>query len=105
MSIWSLNLSSAPAATTAPTGGTMTAPPVTPDQPGNPPAMPGTNLDNVPMPADTLQIGNQHFSQVRALADGIKPEDAAKLTANNGLDEIYFTDETGKNYVAFQERS
>jgi hypothetical protein len=83
----------------------MTAPPVTPDQPGNPPSMPGTNLDNVPMPADTLQIGNQHFSQVRALADGIKPEDAAKLTANNGLDEIYFTDETGKNFVAFQEKS
>jgi hypothetical protein len=84
---------------------TTQAPPVTPDQPGAPPAMPGTNLDSVPVPADTLQLGNQHFRQVRALADGIKPEEAAKLTAGNGLDEIYFTDETGKHFVAFQEKS
>lgn len=113
MSTWSVNLTpySAPTAgyratADVPTGNGATAqsPPVTPDQPGNPPSMPGTNLDNVPVPPDTLQIGNLHFTQVRALADGIKPEDAAKLTANNGIDEIYFTDETGKSYVAFQEK-
>ncbi|MNS26770.1 hypothetical protein D3C72_587040 [compost metagenome] len=84
---------------------TTQAPPVTPDQPGAPPAMPGTNLDSVPVPADTLQLGNLHFRQVRALADGIKPEEAAALTRGNGMDEIYFTDETGKHFVAFQEKS
>lgn len=109
MSSWSINLSTPTryTAANAPAGGTVLpqAPPVTPDQPGAPPAMPGTNLDSVPAPADTLQLGNLHFRQVRALADGIKPEEAAQLTKANGLDEIFFTDETGKHYVAFQEKS
>jgi hypothetical protein len=84
---------------------TTQSPPVTPDQPGNPPSMPGTVIDNVPVPADTLQIGNQHFTSVRALAPGITPEEAAKLTANNGYDEIYFTDETGKHFMAFATKN
>lgn len=86
---------------TATSGPVTQAPPVTPDQPGNPPSMPGTVIDTVPVPADTLQIGTQHFTSVRALAPGITPEEAAKLTAGNGYDEIYFTDETGKHFVAF----
>lgn len=81
------------------------APPVDPTQPGNPPAMPGTNLDSVPVPPDTLQIGTQHYGNVRKLAPGITPEEAAKLTAGNGFDEIYFTDETGQHYVAFMEQT
>lgn len=111
MSSWNINLSTPTptryTAANAPAGGAILpqAPPVTPDQPGSPPAMPGTNLDNVPAPADTLQLGNQHFKQVRALAEGVTPAEAALLTRSNGLDEIYFTDETGKHFVAFQEKS
>jgi hypothetical protein len=67
--------------------------------------MPGTKIDYVPLPPDTLQIGNQHFSNVRALAPGLKPEEAAKLTTDNGFDEIYFTDETGQSFVAYEEKN
>ena len=80
-------------------------PPVDPTQPGNPPAMPGTDLTPAPMPADTLQIGNQLFGNVRKLAEGLTPEQAAELTRGNGFDEVYFTDETGAHYVAFMEKS
>lgn len=69
-----------------------------------PPVMPETGAPGAPLPADTLKIGNRYFSQIRELAEGIKPEDAAKLTVDNGLDEIYFTTEDGKSYVAFMEK-
>jgi hypothetical protein len=89
--------------------GSSTAP-VTPQQPGSPPAMPGTMVTSVATPPDTLEIGGQRFGapvgvgQVRAVSDGIKPEEAAALTQHNGLDEIYFTDEAGKNFVLFAEK-
>src|SRR4051794_30729268 len=79
-----------------------TTAPVTPQQPGNPPAMPSSSVTPVTVPPDTLEIGGQvfgapvGFGQIRQLADGIKPEDAANLTQGNGVDEIYFTDEAGK---------
>jgi hypothetical protein len=85
--------------------------PVTPQQPGNPPSMPSSSVTSVAIPPDTLEIGGQvfgapvGFGQIRALADGIKPEEAAALTQNNGIDEIYFTDEAGKNYVMFAEKN
>lgn len=52
-------------------------------------------------PANTLLLGNRSFATVRALEPGITPAEAAKLTANNGYDEIFFTDEAGKAYVAY----
>jgi hypothetical protein len=85
--------------------------PVTPMQPGSPPAMPGSSVTSVAVPPDTLELGGQvfgapvGFGQIRKLADGIKPEEAAALTQGNGMDEIFFTDEAGANYVMFAEKS
>lgn len=89
----------------------MAQAPVTPFQPGGPPAMPSTNGTPVALPADTLEIGGQYFGkaanfgEIRQLADGIKPEDAAALTQNDGLDKIYFTNESGQSFVMVAQKS
>lgn len=48
------------------------------------------------------QGGGMPFKEVRELKSGISIEAAAQLTAQNGLDELFFSTE-GKNYVAFAE--
>lgn len=58
----------------------------------------------VAVPADSLVIGSQVYSNVRELTAGLTAEAAAKLTSNNGIDEIFFTDAvSGKSYVAIAE--
>lgn len=81
-----------------------------PTQAGRPPMMPGAQNDPSMIPADTMEIGGQLFGKgvgygsIRTLAAGIKPEDAAAITANDGLDKIFFQDDAGKNYVFFVEK-
>lgn len=73
--------------------------------PASPPAagLPSIGTPAIPAPANTLQIGDQYFGNVRALAPGMSPQQAAQLTSGDGIDEIYFTDDTGQHYVAYQE--
>ncbi|HEY9723598.1 MAG TPA: hypothetical protein V6D47_16420 [Oscillatoriaceae cyanobacterium] len=77
-------------------------PGLTPQSPAA--GLPSLGTPTMPAPANTLQIGDQYFSNVRALAPGMSPQQAAQLTAADGIDEIYFTDDTGQHYVAYQQQ-
>lgn len=76
-----------------------------------PVAIPGPAMapDRLSIPG-LLTIGKQRFGpgmggEVRPLAPGISIEEAAAMTADNGLDEIFFKTEDGKAYVLFAERA
>lgn len=53
--------------------------------------------------ATALFIGNEQIKAegIRELKKNVSFEEAARLTANNGLDEIYFRTAEGRNYLAY----
>lgn len=59
-------------------------------------------LDHEKPEGDELIIRNMKMPAVREVT--VPLEQAQKVTADNGLDEVYFQDAKGKLYVAFQAR-
>lgn len=60
-----------------------------------------TTAAPMPLPENTLLLGDRRFGTVKALQGGVTAAEAAALTTKNGYDEIFFTDELGKTYVAY----
>ncbi|MCK5686735.1 hypothetical protein KAJ27_21540 [bacterium] len=55
--------------------------------------------------ADNLKLGRYDLDlTVKKLADGVTLDNAKNVTANNGIDEIFLQDESGKLYVAYSDK-
>lgn len=59
-------------------------------------------LNHEPPAVDELTIRNMKLSAVREVT--VLLDQARKVTADNGLDEVYFKDHEGKLFVAFQAK-
>lgn len=76
--------------------------------PPTPRRAPGTELS---VPADTLEVNGRMFGkgakygEVRPLMQGMTSEKAAKVAKNDGLDKIFFSDESGQAYVFYVEKA